>query len=45
MSMFQIGVMVDSFRLELEDGIRKAREVGAAGIQIYATYGRMAPEI
>lgn len=44
MSMFQIGVMVDSFRLELEDGIRKAREVGAAGIQIYATYGRMAPE-
>ena len=44
MGKFQIGVMVDSFRLELEDGIRKAKEVGAAGIQIYATYGRMAPE-
>ena len=44
MGNFQIGVMVDSFRLELEDGIRKAKEVGAAGIQIYATYGRMAPE-
>jgi len=44
MGIFQIGVMVDSFRLELEDGIRKAKEVGASGIQIYATYGRMAPE-
>ncbi len=44
MSDFQIGVMVDSFRLDFEDGIRKAREVGAAGIQIYATYGGMAPE-
>jgi len=44
MAAFQIGVMVDSFRLELEEGIKKAREVGATGIQIYATYGRMAPE-
>jgi sugar phosphate isomerase/epimerase len=44
MGIFQIGVMVDSFRLDLEDGIRKAKEVGASGIQIYATYGRMAPE-
>ena len=44
MDGFQIGVMVDSFRVELEEGIKKAREVGATGIQIYATYGRMAPE-
>jgi len=44
MGGFKVGVMVDSFRLELEEGINKAREVGAAGIQIYATYGRMAPE-
>ena len=44
MSIFQIGVMVDSFRLELEEGLKKAREVGAAGVQIYATAGRMAPE-
>ncbi|MFU0800971.1 MAG: sugar phosphate isomerase/epimerase [Xylanivirga thermophila] len=44
MSAFKIGVMVDSFRLGLEDGIKKAKEVGAAGIQIYATSGEMAPE-
>lgn len=44
MGNFQIGVMVDSFRLDLEEGIRKSREVGASGIQIYATQGRMAPE-
>lgn len=44
MNNFKIGVMVDSFRLSLEDGIRKAAEVGAAGIQIYSTSGDMAPE-
>ncbi len=44
MSRFSIGVMVDSFRLSLEEGIAKAKEVGASGIQIYATSGEMAPE-
>lgn len=44
MGNFKIGVMVDSFRLPLEDGIRKAAEVGASGIQIYSTSGEMAPE-
>ena len=44
MSRFSIGIMVDSFRLPLEEGIAKAREVGATGIQIYATSGEMAPE-
>jgi L-ribulose-5-phosphate 3-epimerase len=44
MSRFSIGVMVDSFRLSLEEGIAKSREVGAKGIQIYATSGDMAPE-
>lgn len=42
--MFKIGVMLDSFRLGVIDGIKKAREVGADGIQIYATQGEMAPE-
>jgi L-ribulose-5-phosphate 3-epimerase len=41
---FKIGVMVDSFRLKLEDGIKKAAAVGAEGIQIYSTSGEMAPE-
>ncbi|HZJ57079.1 MAG TPA: sugar phosphate isomerase/epimerase [Clostridia bacterium] len=44
MSRFSIGVMVDSFRLPLEEGIAKSKEVGATGIQIYATSGEMAPE-
>jgi len=44
MDIFHIGVMVDSFRVDLEEGVRKAKEAGASGIQIYATHGRMAPE-
>ncbi|AEE97231.1 sugar phosphate isomerase/epimerase family protein [Mahella australiensis] len=42
--MNRIGVMVDSFRLGVREGIKKAREVGAAAIQIYAVSGEMAPE-
>jgi L-ribulose-5-phosphate 3-epimerase len=41
---FKIGVIIDSFKLSLIDGIKKAKEVGALGIQIYATSGAMAPE-
>lgn len=44
MYSFHIGVMVDSFRLSLQDGIKKSRQVGAEGIQIYAVQGEMAPE-
>lgn len=33
---FKLGVMVDSFRLGLADGIDKAAEIGAQGLQIYA---------
>lgn len=44
MADFKIGVIIDSFRLGVDAGIRKAREVGADGIQIYATSGEMAPE-
>lgn len=41
---FKIGVIVDSFRLGINEGIQKAKEVGASGIQIYARSGPMAPE-
>lgn len=44
MSSFQIGVIVDSFRLGFEESVIKAAQVGAEGIQIYATEGEMAPE-
>ena len=36
MNHFKIGVMVDSFRLSLADGIRKAAALGAQGLQLYA---------
>lgn len=42
--MNKIGVMVDSFQLDLRAGIKKAKEVGADGIQIYAVSGSMDPE-
>ena len=40
----KIGVMVDSLQLGVRDGIRKARALGAEGIQLYAVQGPMAPE-
>jgi len=44
MSRFQIGVMSDSFRLSPREGVRKSKEVGADGIQIYASSGEVSPE-
>lgn len=44
MPRFNIGVMVDSFRLPIADGVRKARELGADGIQVYVVEGDMRPE-
>ena len=42
--MFPVGIMVDSLRLPIADGLVKARQLGADGVQIYATSGAMAPE-
>lgn len=44
MRPFKIGAMSDSFRLAPREGVRKAREVGAEGIQIYVVAGEMSPE-
>ena len=41
---FKIGVMSDSFRLPPLEGVRKAKEVGADGFQIYVVRGEMSPE-
>ncbi len=41
---FKIGVMADSFKLDILEGIRRAAELGAQGVQVYATEGDMAPE-
>ena len=45
MMPFKIGVMSDSFRLSSRDGIRRASEVGADGVQVYAVHGEISPEL
>ena len=44
MYRFPIGVIVDSFRTDIRIAIAKAAEIGADGIQMYATKGDRAPE-
>lgn len=44
MGRFPIGVIIDSFRTDIPTAVKKAAEVGAQGIQVYATRGEMAPE-
>ena len=44
MSELKIGVIVDSFRCGLKDGLKKAAEIGAQGVQMYATTGELSPE-
>lgn len=40
----KIGVISDSFGLGLHEGLGKAKEVGADGVQIYAVKGEMDPD-
>lgn len=44
MYQFPIGVMLDSFKLDTNAAIQKAAEIGAKGVQMYATNGEHAPE-
>ena len=44
MARFKIGVMVDSFRLTAAEGIVKAQELGADGVQVYVVGGEITPE-
>jgi len=44
MYKFPIGVILESFRLPTREAVKKAAEVGANGIQMYATSGENAPE-
>ena len=41
---FPIGVIVDSFRTDIRTSIKSAAEIGADGIQMYATRGAYSPE-
>lgn len=40
----KIGAIVESFRLDTFDAIKKAAEIGAMGLQMYCTSGENAPE-
>ena len=40
---FSIGVMLDSFRTDVNTALDKAQALGAKGIQVYATRGDMSP--
>lgn len=40
----KIGVITDCFKLPLSDSIKKAKELGFQGIQVYATTGEFSPE-
>jgi len=44
MNDLKIGVIIDSFRKNFNDGVLAAREVGAEGIQVYAVGNEMDPE-
>ncbi|MDD2707054.1 MAG: sugar phosphate isomerase/epimerase [Verrucomicrobiae bacterium] len=39
MKPFKIGVLCESFRLPVKEGVRKARELGVEGVQIYVADG------
>lgn len=44
MHNFKIGVIIDSFKTDFENGVKKAQKLGVDGIQVYAVDGEMAPE-
>ena len=44
MYSFPVGVILDSFRTDIKTALKKAEDVGAQGIQVYATKGEMSPE-
>lgn len=41
---FSIGVMMDSFRKPAAEALKKAAEIGAKGVQVYATHGAVSPQ-
>lgn len=44
MYQFSIGVLLDSFRTDAKTALKKAHDLGAKGIQVYATSGNVSPE-
>ena len=44
MYKFPIGVLLDSFKTNIDAALKSTVEVGARGIQVYSTYGELAPQ-
>ena len=44
MATFPIGVILESFHKSIPESVKLAAEMGAQGIQVYATYGELSPE-
>lgn len=44
MSTFSIGIIADCLRLPFAQSIRRCKELGADGVQLYAVAGELAPE-
>ena len=44
MAAFSIGIMADSLQLPFAQSLKKCRELGADGVQLYAVEGEMSPE-
>jgi len=44
MGNFSIGVMLESFKQPVDVSLKKAAQIGAKGIQVYATTGEFSPE-
>jgi sugar phosphate isomerase/epimerase len=44
MYSFSIGVILESFRTDIPNALKRASNIGAQGIQVYSTYGELAPE-
>lgn len=45
MRTFPIGVLLESFRCDWHEALKKAVELGLSGVQVYATRGEFAPEV
>ena len=44
MNRFPIGVIIESFRKDMQTALKKAENMGVKGIQVYSTHGDMSPE-
>jgi len=42
---FKIGVIADSFKLPIRDALKKAKQIGADGVQLYAVTGEVSPDV